>query len=168
VARRPAANKPEAVFFSMIDYDLDIFNQTDQAELEDLFRKVWDAPFRPEDLHSDLRNIPNVYQSDRGNFWIMRISGTIIGTVAIKNLGENIAEVKRLAVHPDFRGQRLGSALFQHSLDYARKKGFKAVRLDSIRNPGPAMYLYEKHGFVEIPRYNDNPNANIFMELTMS
>jgi len=155
-------------FFNMTDYDLDIYSQKDQAELEDLFREVWDAPFRPEGLHSDLRNIPNIYQLDRGNFWVLRISGSIIGAVAIKNLGENVAEIKRLAVHPKFRGQGLGTALFQHSLDYVDKEGFKAVRLDSIRNPGPAMYLYEKHGFVEIPRYNDNPNANIFMELTMS
>ena len=168
MVQRPAANNPKQSFFSMIDYDLNLYNQKDQAELEDLFGKVWNAPFRPEDLHSDLRNMPVTYQVDKGNFWVMRILGTIIGAVAIKNLGENIAEVKRLAIHPDFRGQRLGSALFQHSLDCARKKGFKAVRLDSIRNPGPAMHLYEKHGFAEIERYNSNPNANVFMELALS
>jgi hypothetical protein len=28
--------------------------------------------------------------------------------------------------------------------------------------------LFERHGFVAIPRYNDNPDANLFMELDLA
>jgi hypothetical protein len=28
--------------------------------------------------------------------------------------------------------------------------------------------LFESHGFTEIPRYNDNPDADLFMELDLS
>lgn len=52
---------------------------------------------------------------------------------------------------------------------YLGREGFAFahLRLDTIRNSGPALHLFEKHGFVEIPRYNENPDADLFMELDL-
>ncbi|MEX2582897.1 MAG: hypothetical protein WD766_06475 [Gemmatimonadota bacterium] len=32
----------------------------------------------------------------------------------------------------------------------------------------PAVHLFEKFGFVPIPRYNSNPDADLFMEMVFS
>jgi ribosomal protein S18 acetylase RimI-like enzyme len=54
--------------------------------------------------------------------------------------------------------------VLRHAIRHAAEAGFEKVRLDTIRNTGPAVRLFERHGFVEIPRYNDNPDADLFME----
>ena len=122
-------------------------------------------PFDPGGAHADLRRIPSEYQSNGGGFWLMFLSGRVVGTVAVRRLPGNVAEVKRLNIVPQQRGQGLGGQLFRHALAHAAGAGFDAVRLDTIRNPGPALRLFEKYGFVEIPRYNDNADADLFMEL---
>ena len=79
----------------------------------------------------------------------------------------NIAEVKRLNVSQTYRGYGFGDKLFRHAINHAIQPKYDIVRLDTIRNPGPVPRLFEKYGFVEIPRYNENPNADLFMELDL-
>ena len=132
-------------------------------------RGVWQRSrflFDPEMAHSDLRRIPAAYQSNGGGFWLMRDS-QIIGTVAIRRLSADVAEVKRLNVSESDRGRGLGRQLLRHAVRHATDTGFSCVRLDTIRNDGPAVHLFMKYGFVEITRYNDNADADIFMELDL-
>src|SRR5436309_5859636 len=141
-----------------------------QSQLEAFFREVWQQsrfPFDPEGAHSDLRNIPTQYQVNGGGFWLMCQSDQIVGTVAIRRLAADVAEVKRLNVTADHRGRGFGDRLFQHALAHAATIGYRTIRLDTVRNPGPARHLFEKYGFCEIPRYNDNPAADLFMELRL-
>lgn len=140
----------------------------DQPALEVFFGEVWQGsrfPFDPEGAHSDLRRIPAEYQQNGGGFWLMRLSGQILGTVAARRLPRNIAEVKRLNVLEQHRGRGLGDRLLRHALAHTVAKGFDAVRLDTIRNTDAAVRLFQKYGFVEIARYNDNPDADLFMQL---
>lgn len=52
-----------------------------------------------------------------------------------------------IAVHPDARGRGVGTLLLQHLFDFAREKGYKAIKLSVIdTNPG-ARRLYERMGF---------------------
>jgi N-acetylglutamate synthase-like GNAT family acetyltransferase len=91
----------------------------------------------------------------------------IVGTVALRALSSSVAEVKRFNVRADIQGRGHGGRLLSYAIDHARVGGFESVRLDTIRNPGPALHLFEKHGFVEIERYNTNPDADLFMELRL-
>jgi ribosomal protein S18 acetylase RimI-like enzyme len=143
----------------------------DQTDLERFFGEVWqDSRFQfdPEHGHSDIRRIPDEYQTQGGGFWLMRLDQRIVGTVAVRRLPGNIAEVKRLNVLQGHRGRGFGDTLFRHAISHATAMGFDAIRLDTFRSPGPALRLFERHGFVEIPRYNDNPAAEVFMELRLS
>jgi len=97
----------------------------------------------------------------------MRVSQQIVGTVAVRPLPRNVAEVKRLNVIQQHRGRGFGDRLFRHAVAHAIDTGYGTVRLDTIRNSGPALRLFEKYGFLEIPRYNDNPDADLFMELDL-
>jgi putative acetyltransferase len=142
----------------------------DQPGIETFFRAVWHGsrfPFDPETAHSDLRRIQIEYQMHGGGFWLMRISEHIVGTVAVRRLSQDVAEIKRLNVDQQHRGVGFGDRLLRHALAHSAQTGYRAVRLDTIRNQGPAVHLFEKYGFVEIPRYNDNPDANLFMELDL-
>lgn len=152
------------------DADIVPYRLRHQQAVEACFRDAWrDSrfPFDPSGAHSDLRRIPAEYQCAGGGFWLLAPTDRVIGTVAVRRLPDNIAEVKRLSVLPGYRGLGLGARLLGHAIRQAKEAGFCTVRLDTIRNPGPALHLFEKHGFVEIPRYNDNPDADLFMELAL-
>jgi ribosomal protein S18 acetylase RimI-like enzyme len=141
-----------------------------QSTLESFFEEVWrDSlfPFDPSRAHADLRRIPAEYQADGGGFWLVRVEGRIVGTVAVRRLPNNIAEIKRLNVRKEYRAQGIGASLLRYAIRSATETGFAKIRLDTIRNTGPAVRLFQRHGFLEIPRYNDNPDANLFMELAL-
>lgn len=122
-------------------------------------------PFEPEGSHADLRQIPSIYQSTGGQFWLLLDANVLIGTIALKALTPEVAEIKRLQLLEEYQGRGFGTQLFSIAMQHAGSQGFASVRLDSNRENGPALSLYEKFGFQEIGRYNDNPHVDIFMEL---
>ena len=52
-----------------------------------------------------------------------------------------------LAVSPVCYGQGVGSKMVALCIQYARKNGYKAIRLDVVPGNVPAIRLYEKFGF---------------------
>lgn len=52
-----------------------------------------------------------------------------------------------LAVDSTLQGQGIGRQIARYCVDYAKKHGFKAIRLDVVPENIPAKKLYEKCGF---------------------
>jgi GNAT superfamily N-acetyltransferase len=78
-----------------------------------------------------------------------------------KDLGDGIAELKRMYVVPRFRGRGVAGRLLASLEDHARALGYRAVRLDSWR---PSKGIYVAAGYREIPDYNGNPHAEFWGE----
>ena len=77
--------------------------------------------------------------------------------MAVRRIDESSAELKRMYVQPDQQQKGIGSALLDHALLLARECGYKKIQLDTLSTMTPAMNLYLKNGFVEIPPYYHNP-----------
>ena len=59
-----------------------------------------------------------------------------------------IGYVRRVVVHPDYRGQGLSRRLMEHIITYARNPlGLAAIDLHVWENNIPAIRLYESLGF---------------------
>ncbi|MAY02241.1 MAG: GNAT family N-acetyltransferase [Gammaproteobacteria bacterium] len=147
------------------------FTTDKQADLEAFFLTIRgnsEFPFEPEGFHADLRHIPRVYQSKGGEFWLLVEEDKVIGTVGLRCLEPGVVELKRMNILDEFQGLGLGHLLMDRALKHAREQGFERMLLDSIRTKEPALHLYDKYGFTEIERYNDNPYADIFMELDLN
>ena len=52
-----------------------------------------------------------------------------------------------LATEPTLQGKGIGRQIVEYCIDYAKKHGFKAIRLDVVPDNIPAKKLYEKCGF---------------------
>ena len=52
-----------------------------------------------------------------------------------------------LAVHPDFRGKKVGQLLIDQIAVIAQKQGLKRITLEVNVSNSPAIHLYEKNGF---------------------
>jgi GNAT superfamily N-acetyltransferase len=87
-----------------------------------------------------------------------------VGCGGMRPLTPHIAEVKRMYVRPADRGRGVGRLLLDEAEQRARALGVTALRLDTRSDLVEARGLYTRHGFVEIPRYNDAPFADHWYE----
>jgi ribosomal protein S18 acetylase RimI-like enzyme len=73
------------------------------------------------------------------------------------------AECKRLFVLPDFRGQAIADRLMEILEDTARASNLRYIYLDTKDNFQAAIRMYRRRGYTGCPRYNQNPQATIFL-----
>jgi len=82
------------------------------------------------------------------------------GCIAIRPLpdvGPTVCELKRMYVKPTHRGLGAGRLLCEEVIAWSRNAGYTVMKLDTDCTFAPAIALYKAHGFVECPRYNDDP-----------
>ena len=95
-------------------------------------------------------------------------AGVVVGTAGVRRLAPGVAELKRMWLRPDCRGRGLAPRLMDRCLGEARALGGRVLRLDSERHRlAAAVKLYRRYGFEEIPDYNRNPRADVWMELRL-
>jgi GNAT superfamily N-acetyltransferase len=119
-----------------------------------------------QNFAAELAGLPGAYAPPRGCLLLARSGTEVLGTVALKPLAGRVAEIKRLYVLPEARGEGLGKALLTRVIDEARDRGYHRIRLDSHRaSMAPAIGLYRALGFIEIPPYGpDLDGAIAFFE----
>jgi ribosomal protein S18 acetylase RimI-like enzyme len=71
--------------------------------------------------------------------------------------------VKRLYVRPAFRQRGIADKLLQALEQFASTQGAEWLYLDTSDDLKAAIAFYEGHGYLRCDRYNDNPQATIFM-----
>lgn len=100
----------------------------------------------------------------RGTFLLAWSEGLPVGCVGLKGGGADVAEIKRLWVSPSVRGLGLARRLMSEVEDAARDLGIRVLRLDTNSALPEAIELYRRTGWVEIPRFNDDPYPDVFFE----
>ena len=117
----------------------------------------------------ELKNLPGAYAPPSGRLLLAYHQGRAAGCVALRPLDHQIAEMKRLYVHPDYRGKGVGRALVDGVIAEARSIGYERMRLDTIESSMmDAIALYRRRGFREIAPYRTNPIAGaLYLELLL-
>jgi GNAT superfamily N-acetyltransferase len=83
--------------------------------------------------------------------WVALDGDEVVGSVALRDLGDAAIELKRMYLRPDQRGRGLGKKLLALALDWARAHDAKVIRLDTSELMVAAQRLYEAHGFERVP-----------------
>jgi DNA-binding MarR family transcriptional regulator len=96
----------------------------------------------------------------RGAFLLARLDGKPLGCGAVRLLDPETAEIKRMWVSPQARGMGLAMRLLRQLEAIARDLGARTVCLDTNRVLREAQSLYEREGYGEVARFNDNPYAD--------
>lgn len=107
---------------------------------------------------------PWAMEPPQGTFLLALGGDDTLGCVGLKGLGAGAGEVKRLWIAPSTRGLGLGRRLMAAVEADARALGLTRLCLDTNRALPEAEGLYRATGWVEVPRYNDNPYAEVFFE----
>ena len=105
-----------------------------------------------------------------GMIFLVENNSTIIGCVALMMIKDGIFELTKMAVKAEYRGQKIGQKLMEHTLAHARSQNWDQLIIYSNRKLENAIYLYKKYGFKEIPIENNNPysRGDIKMKLELS
>ncbi|WP_159800781.1 GNAT family N-acetyltransferase [Flavobacterium sp. MK4S-17] len=94
--------------------------------------------------------------------------GTPVGTVALKPAGNASYELSKMAVSPAHQGCGVGMQLCRAAIEKAKCLGAGSIILYSNRKLAPALHLYEKAGFLEVPLGQvEYSRADIKMELSL-
>ncbi|MBY5549552.1 GNAT family N-acetyltransferase [Rhizobium leguminosarum] len=106
------------------------------------------------DEQPDLRVIPDFYQSGKGQFWVALKDGVIVGTVGLKDIGNNQAALRKMFVSAEVRGSEHGVAarLLDYLFAHARDVGLTDIFLGTTDKFVAAHRFYEKNGFSEIAK----------------
>ena len=92
------------------------------------------------------RSLAELYESLR-DFYVFEVDGRVVGTAALNICWEDLAEVRSLAVHPDFNGRGVGRELVQSCLEEARRLGIRRVFALTYK-----QVFFEKLGFAVIEK----------------
>jgi ribosomal-protein-alanine N-acetyltransferase len=114
---------------------------------------------------------PNAFQNElRDNklahYFVGRLDGKIVAYGGIWVILED-SHVTTIAVHPDYRGQRLGEEMLVHLLDEAIERGASWITLEVRETNDVAQKLYRKYGFTVVSTrrgyYSDNNESALVM-----
>jgi putative acetyltransferase len=103
--------------------------------------------------------------------WTAWAGTGIAGVAALKDLGDGSGEVKSMRTDPLHLRQGVASALLQHIVSVARRRGMTRLLLETGTGPAyePAQALYRRHGFGDGAPFADyQPSPyNYFMQLAL-
>jgi len=121
-----------------------------------------------QNFEEELAGLPGGYAPPEGCLLLALHQEQVAGCVALRKIGGDICEMKRLFVRPSFRHLGTGRSLAQTVIQEAIKKGYSRMRLDTVPSMKEARALYKKLGFEPIPPYCRNPIPGaVFLELKL-
>jgi GNAT superfamily N-acetyltransferase len=134
------------------------------SEMADYLAFIGEA-LDPHGLDHDIARWQEEYDGRAGVLLlVVDPAGKVVGTAAVHVLEPGVGELKRMWIRPAHHGGGLGRRLLDACLDEARWLGCRALRLDTKSRLAAAVHLYRAYGFAEIPRYNENRRADLWME----
>lgn len=75
----------------------------------------------------------------------------VLATCMAMPLDGDVWEICKLAASGQYTGTGAGSAVFRASMNYAKEHGAKKLTLISNSRLKPALHIYKKFGFKEVP-----------------
>ena len=104
---------------------------------------VYDPPTEVPDLF----RFPAHYAAPRGAFFVIRHHGRIVGSVGVERVDATTAELHRLYLDAELRGQGTWRALVETVLDWCRAHGIARLILWSDTRFQQSHRLYTRMGF---------------------
>lgn len=100
----------------------------------------------------DFENIEGIYLNNRGEFLVGTIDNKIVAMGGLRKKTDDIVELRRMRVDPDFQRKGYGQIILDALEKRAKELGYKVIQLDTSVKQIPAQKFYIKNGYTEIRR----------------
>ncbi len=118
-------------------------------------------------LDEDLDNIKKLYLDENGEFLVGILDGKLVCMGALLRKSNNLAEIKRMRVHPDYQRRGFGREILDALIKRALQIGYSQLCLNTTDKQFAAQKLYEKNGFKETHHSLFSGLELIFYEKTL-
>ena len=137
-----------------------------RAEFERLNRDWIETWFTLEDADREtFRDPVGKILDPGGQVFFVVDAGRVLGTCAVVRHTAEVHEIAKMAVDPSARGCGYGDLLMEAAVEFSRRTGAQRVMIVSNTLLGPAIRLYQKHGFVRVPLGADQRYARADIQL---
>jgi DNA-binding MarR family transcriptional regulator/GNAT superfamily N-acetyltransferase len=121
-------------------------------------------------VRDTLPAIQKIIDEPSSGVWLAYLEDKPVGCVLLRKMPSIpfAGECKRLYVQPAARGHRIADKLMDALEEFARRRGLRWIYLDSHDGLKTAIALYRRRGYIPCERYNDNPQATVFLRKNIS
>ncbi len=135
--------------------EIRLMNSADIGQLAELEKLCFHDPWSISAFSYELNNPLSL--------WLVAVDGdTVVGYVGSQTvIGES--DMMNVAVAPEYRRQKIAEQLIIKLIEMLNDRDSKSLTLEVRQSNLPAIYLYEKLGFVQVgcrPRYYRNPKED--------
>lgn len=112
---------------------------------------------------------PKEHIIDRsGYIYFAKEGNNITGTFALIKVEKGVYELSKMTVDEAFRGKKIAHKMLEFCLEEAKRLNISKIILYSNTILEPAIHLYKKFGFREVPLGNSEyKRSDIKMEITI-
>lgn len=122
-----------------------------------------------QDFDREFATLPGEYAPPSGCILLAKEGSEAVGCVVLRRISEDICEMKRLYVKPQFREKGIGRKLSESMIGEARARGYRIMKLDTLPSMREALRLYESLGFRKTTPYRYNPvKGAVFLQLDIT
>lgn len=137
--------------FNILKLEIIPFEEKHSNHFYDLNVEWLEKYFYVEPYDKKVLNNPKKYVIDLGGYiFFAKYNTEIVGVVSLINQ-KTFFELSKMAVLPKYHGLKIGQKLMDYCITFARNQQWKSITLYSHKKLVPAISLYKKVGFKEIP-----------------
>lgn len=125
-------------------YEIKEYNKVHEEEVKKLWVDVCVEEYGFE-IWRDAMN--KVIEDEYEKILIAMHDGKVIGTIAYQHFDDSIAEIKRVYVYKEHRGNLVAKDLLDIMMDVIKEKDYKKVLIETWEQFASAIRFYMKHGF---------------------
>jgi len=87
------------------------------------------------------------YDPQKEHLWVAEEGTTPVGSIAIVETKEDVAQLRWFLIEPQARGTGLGKKLLHEAIEFCKRKNYQKIILWTLSNLYTARNLYERFGF---------------------
>ena len=116
-------------------------------------------------VDAELDDMHTAYDNALSAYYVVEQNGRIVGVGGFAPLQGTepgtTAELRKMYLAPELRGQGMGEALIKLNLEGAKACGYEGMYLETVAEMKAAQALYLKHGFAYLEeRMGDTGHSN--------
>ena len=145
-----------------MNYDLKEYNKTYEKDLINLLIDICVEEHGLKEYEEDL--IKHVKNCDFKKAWVLLDKNEVIATICYTERSNEIAEIKKVYIKKEYRGQGIGRTLVNNVINYIKDKGYKSIYIGTSDHFNGAKKFYEKMGF----QFKFNEGNGYILELKLN
>lgn len=126
-------------------YEIREYNEKDKEEVIKLWIDVAVGEHNFEEWKEDMALLD---ETEYEKILVAVIDNKIIGTIAYKKIDNEIAELKRVYLYPNYRGQGIATKLYNEILNIIKQNKHKKILVETWEQFESGRKFYEKNNFI--------------------